>query len=455
MSKRSPTKGEEGISPRALSHGLADEPDRIAEAKRLPAPSTAEVISALSEGLDLAEGRAMGHAERVCYIATSLARSLDLSAQEQIDVYYASLLHDVGIPIASARLSHLTGINEDTLFAASPRKAPEELAAECCSTELPAVMMAFHQHTAAGRDTVEALGFSKEAAEAVGNSHEHWNGSGYPEGLAAHDIPLAARILCLADWAESIVADEASSLAARRQLMPELQLIAETVLDPHLLAQFEELCRSDDFWLGLYSNDLSRFLLAAKPHENGRSNRRSVAKVIEAFSKVIDAKSPYIEGKSVRVAGVSVQLAEAIGYSPDHVAAVHLAALLHDVGQLGVPARILAKTDILSVTEMQLLHRHPSYSRLTLEGLKGFEEISLWVGAHHERPDGKGYPEMLTGDLIPLESRLISVADTYVALTSDRPYRKALSGRDAAKVLRGTAGTQLDASLVRVLCQLI
>jgi hypothetical protein len=89
LSKRSPTKGEEGISPRTANYGLVEEPDRLAEVKRLPAPSTAEVISALSEGLDLAEGRAMGHAERVCYIATNLARALDLSAQEQIDVYYA------------------------------------------------------------------------------------------------------------------------------------------------------------------------------------------------------------------------------------------------------------------------------------------------------------------------------------------------------------------------------
>jgi hypothetical protein len=148
--------------------------------------------------------------------------------------------------------------------------------------------VAFHRHTSCGRDTVEALGFSKEAAEAVGSSHEHWNGSGYPEGLAAHDIPLAARILCLADWAESLVAEETSSLAARRHLMPELQLIAETVLDSRLLAQFEETCRSDNFWLGLYSNDLSASSL--RPSKRERSfepqkrceSHRGVLSVIDA-----------------------------------------------------------------------------------------------------------------------------------------------------------------------------
>ena len=127
-----------------------------------------------------------------------------------------------------------------------------------------------------------------------------------------------------------------------------------------------------------------------------------------------------------------------------------LAALLHDVGQLAVPARIMGKPDILTLTEMQLMQRHPSYSRLILEALRGFEEVALWVGAHHERPDGKGYPEMLTTDLIPVESRIIAVANVYVALTSDRPYRRALSAKDALKVLTGAAGTQLDTHLVHV-----
>jgi HD-GYP domain-containing protein (c-di-GMP phosphodiesterase class II) len=80
--------------------------------------------------------------------------------------------------------------------------------------------------------------------------------------------------------------------------------------------------------------------------------------------------------------------------------------------------------------------------------------VALWIGAHHERPDGKGYPEMLTTDLIPLESRIIAVANVYVALNSSRPYRGALSDRDALKVLRGAAGTQLDPHLVRVFASL-
>jgi HD-GYP domain-containing protein (c-di-GMP phosphodiesterase class II) len=397
----------------------------------------------------------MGHAQRVCYIAMSLARSLELTERKQEAAYYAALLHDLGVPRASADLSQLIGINEDSLFAASPRKSPEELAAECPSTEIETVIAAFHHHCLWGGEEARRLGLPPEAAEAIAAGHEHWDGSGYPEGLAAHDIPLLGRIVCLADWAESIIAEERSSLTARRNLLPELESLVETVIDPHLAEPLRALCRDDRFWLGLYGNDLAHSLLAMKPPDNTRASRKGALHLAERFADVIDSKSPYTEGKSARVAALAQQLAEAVGFSPDHVFLIRLAALLHDVGQLGVPARIMGKPDILSLTEMQLMRRHPSYSRLILEGLRGFEEVALWVGAHHERPDGKGYPEMLTAELIPTESRIIAVANVHVALTSDRPHRPALSGKDAVKVLKGAAGTQLDPQLVRVFFSLL
>ena len=100
----------------------------------------------------------------------------------------------------------------------------------------------------------------------------------------------------------------------------------------------------------------------------------------------------------------------------------------------------MGKPDILTLTEMQLMQRHPSYSRLILEALPGLEEVALWVGAHHERPDGKGYPEMLTTDVIPLESRIIAVANVYVALTSDRPYRRRAEREGCAQGADGRGG---------------
>ena len=101
---------------------------------------------------------------------------------------------------------------------------------------------------------------------------------------------------------------------------------------------------------------------------------------------------------------------------------------------------------------METMRRHPAYSQMMLQALPGMEEIAMWVGSHHERIDGKGYPEMLEADDIPLEARIISLADTYVALTSPRPYREALSDGDAKQVLEGAVGTQLDKKLVKLFC---
>jgi HD-GYP domain-containing protein (c-di-GMP phosphodiesterase class II) len=96
------------------------------------------------------------------------------------------------------------------------------------------------------------------------------------------------------------------------------------------------------------------------------------------------------------------------------------------------------------------MRKHPSYSQKILEGLTGMEQIAQWVGAHHERPDGRGYPEMLEEKAIPVEARILAIADTYVALTSVRPYRRALSRDDALQVLLGGAGTQHDPKLVKL-----
>jgi HD-GYP domain-containing protein (c-di-GMP phosphodiesterase class II) len=446
---RSPIAGEEGISPAHL-YEIPDEIEGAQETWRLPLLSKAELVSAFSEGLDLAEGRTMGHAMRVCYIATSLGRSLGLGDSEHSTLFYASLLHDLGVPLVSAELVELIGVNENALFAASPRKSPEEMAADCHAPDPDTIIGAFHRHASLGGAKAMALGLPVEVGEAIASSHENWDGSGYPEGLAANDIPQLSRVLAVADWAESVIADEQNSLIARRNLVAEIEDVSEIVLDPRLVEQIKVISRSDDFWLGLFAKNLTRSLLSTKPHENGKSGWKAAKSLAQEFAGVIDSKTPFTKGKSPLVAQVAGQLAEAIGLTPDHVELIEIAGVLHDIGQLSVPARIMGKPDILTLTEMQIMQRHPSYSRLILEALPGMEEVALWVGAHHERPDGKGYPELLSSDLIPLESRIIAVANVYAALTSDRPYRKALSAKDALKVLTGAAGSQLDTHLVHV-----
>lgn len=422
--------------------------------RRLPVLEPAEVVVALSQGLDLAEGRPMGHAQRVCYIASTLALEVGLGSEERLALFYAALFHDIGVPMASPALSGLPGVAEDELFAASPLRTPEQLAGEESPGAFQALIQVFHQHSLLGARAVDGLDLSAPVVDIVLAHHERWDGAGYPAGLTGGEIPIAARVLALADYAESLIAAETSPLAARRSLTPSLRQLSGSALDPALVQEAVKLCRRDDFWLGLYGEELAEALLVLRPAEPPRREKRLLLRFANAFASLVDARSQYTLGHSHRVAEESHRLARAAGLSPEHAQAVRVAALLHDLGRLGVPPRVIAKADILNVGEMHLLRQHPSYSRRILEGLRGMEEVALWVGAHHERPDGRGYPEMMSGPEIPLEARIIGIANVYVALTADRPYRAGLRRAEALKVLEGAAGTQLDPQLVRLFCSL-
>jgi putative nucleotidyltransferase with HDIG domain len=135
---------------------------------------------------------------------------------------------------------------------------------------------------------------------------------------------------------------------------------------------------------------------------------------------------------------------------PAHVCkAVHLAGLLHDVGKLGVPASILSKPGPLSEDEWAEMQAHPRIGADLLVGA-GLRDVCDWVHSHHERPDGAGYPRGLSAEEIPLEAKILAVADSYEAMTNDRPYRAAITHEEAVEELRRNAGSQFDEAVVEV-----
>src|SRR5262249_26032118 len=145
-----------------------------------------------------------------------------------------------------------------------------------------------------------------------------------------------------------------------------------------------------------------------------------------AFAEVIDAKSPYTYRHSMGVASAAVQISEELGLAPNTVTMVRRAALLHDVGKLSVSNAILEKPGKLDESEWAIMKLHPVYTEKILKNIAGFEHLAFIAGAHHERLDGKGYPNGLGADDLPLPARIICVADVYQALSEKRPYRDSL-----------------------------
>ena len=172
---------------------------------------------------------------------------------------------------------------------------------------------------------------------------------------------------------------------------------------------------------------------------------------IEALARAIDARDPYTYGHSARVARLSFEIAEEMGLPPDQLIALGRASLLHDIGKIGVEDRVLRKPGPLNPRETAAMREHPVIGYEMLKGLHFLESSLEGVRHHHEHWDGGGYPDGVKGEGIPLAVRILTVADALDALTSDRPYRTAMSFLDAVHRIEAGAGNQFDPAVIRAL----
>jgi len=183
--------------------------------------------------------------------------------------------------------------------------------------------------------------------------------------------------------------------------------------------------------------------------------RENYLNTVEALVQALEAKDTYTSGHSERVGKLAVAMAEGLEMSEDKIQFLKYAAVLHDVGKIGVSEIILNKEGKLLDAEWEAVRSHPVIGQTIIKGIKFLFDIGEVVRHHHERYDGKGYPDGIKGIEIPLESRIIAVADTYDAITSDRSYRKGGTHDEAIEELKRVAGAQLDPELVEVFCKVV
>jgi len=176
--------------------------------------------------------------------------------------------------------------------------------------------------------------------------------------------------------------------------------------------------------------------------------QRGIYQSLLGLANALEAKDVYTRGHSERVGAGSRRLALALGLQGKDVDVVARAGLLHDIGKIGIPEAVLRKGGPLTAEEWVLMRNHPVIGAQIVAPFEFFTVGATVIRHHHERIDGSGYPDGLAGSAIPLGARIVAVADVYDALTSDRPYRRAMSRDDALAYLRTQAGVALDADIV-------
>ena len=291
-----------------------------------------------------------------------------------------------------------------------------------------------------GAEIARKMHFSEHVIAAIRSFDEYWDGGGMPVGLKGEDIPVFSRISLIAQIAD--VFRTGTGVDAAKQ---EIRKRCGTWFEPRMVEAFERVAANDHFWSVLASKTLQAELFRLEPAQRQVFvDEDYLDDIAAAFARVIDSKSPYTSGHSERVTLFADLIAEEMEFSLPQRRWLKRAALLHDIGKLGVRNSILDKPGKLNADEWVVMQRHPTFGEEILSQIGAFADLAAIAGCHHERLDGKGYPRGLRGDEISLDVRIVTTADIFDALTADRPYRKAASIDKAFGIMASMMGSAID-----------
>src|SRR5574344_118457 len=200
----------------------------------------------------------------------------------------------------------------------------------------------------------------------------------------------------------------------------------------------------------IVDNGIKKYELSASKNKIVKDLSELFYKTIKSIAHALDAKDKYTHGHSIRVTVYSLALAKALKLPDDVLEEIETAGLLHDIGKIAIPEKILSKPGKLTDEEFAIIKTHPELAEKIVDSIDKLKLISNWLKCHHERYDGKGYPAGLKGEEIPISARIIAIADTYDAMTSSRSYRAALSHETAINEIKNCAGSQFDPNLANL-----
>jgi HD-GYP domain-containing protein (c-di-GMP phosphodiesterase class II) len=410
----------------------------------------AELVAALSLGIDLGFGQPMEHVLRQCLIALRLAELHDLDEQARADVYYTALLVNVAchsdaheqakwfgddIALKSGKYDHELGSMRGAaagmrlLGSGKPPLHRFRVGLEFLLSGRREVENMIAQHARLAQVLATQLELSDDVVAALGGAYEQWNGRGWPGDLKGDEIPIAARLAQLAEFVEVAYRvgglDAATTMARKR---------SGKQFDPALAAL---MCtEAEEILGGLDSVGTWEAVIGAEPALAVVLSSAQFEAALAAIASFVDLKSPYMLGHSRAVADLAAAAAEELGLPEEDVRTLRHAGLVHDFGRLGVSNAIWDKRGPLGAGEWERVRTHPYLTERMLHGSEALAPLGAIAVQQRERLDGSGYPRGLSGNAISRLARILGAADAYQAMREQRPHRAQLSADEAAAQLR-------------------
>ncbi|MDK2966716.1 MULTISPECIES: HD domain-containing phosphohydrolase [Lacrimispora] len=379
-----------------------------------------DFLIAVSFALDFVEmdrlGMQSNHGKRTAYLTLCIARRLNLSEEEVYDAAALSILHD-------------NGLSESSLY----EQLPQEWDHAVTKFE------GSRGHCVIGEKNVKDYPFLTEPEDVILYHHERYDGNGF-FGLKGDKIPLISQIIAAADSFENHFKNAGGDYCQER-VLKWVSGCESGMVSQRIALVLHQMANERSVWENLSDDKLEQALKASVPSFFLEVPLDKIRQVTGVFSRIVDSKSSFTRRHSKGLAEKAARMAQYYHKDQEETARLIIAADLHDLGKLAVPNSILDVPRALTAEEFETVKKHVYYTRVALENIRGFEDITEWASNHHEKLNGKGYPFGKTGDELDFNSRLMGCLDVYQALTEERPYRKGLTHTQAIKILYDMAGS--------------
>lgn len=374
-----------------------------------------EFLMSVSFALDFVEmdilGMPSNHGKRTAYIAITIAKKIELNYEELHDVAALAMLHDNGLSEYSLHQKLVT----------------KEL-------KNATVLEGVKEHCIIGEKNIKHYPLLTNVQNIIKYHHERYDGKGF-FNLKEEEIPLMSQIIAIADALEKNFDLQNNNNDMRNKIFEYVRHQEKVMFSSNIVESFLKVAEDETFWGNLKNDSVSLALEKEIPQYSLDLSFEEIHSVTNVLSKIIDSKSSYTQRHSQGLSEKVTIMSDFYGFDQEEKMKLIIAADLHDIGKLAVSNDILDSPNKLSDEEFDIIKNHPKYTRLALQTIKGFEEITEWASNHHEKLNGKGYPFGIIAKDLDFNSRLMTCLDIYEALTEERPYREELTHQKAMEIL--------------------